>query len=100
MPLVFYFYTYLFSSWSLYRFLTNFSEAVDEFIFKPLIWMLPIIFIVVLKERKSITKSLGLEFSDTKQDLLYGALTAFGFYLTILIGIHITSGKIIFNPLH
>lgn len=100
MLLVFFYYVYLFSSWSFYRLLTNFSEPIDEFIFKPVVWVLPIFILVVMYERRSISKSLGLDFSDVRQDAIFGgtmALLVYGFIIAI---IYFKFGFLHFNPLN
>lgn len=45
--------------WSLYRYFTRYPEPVDEFIFKPLIFVAPVLWYVVKIEKKSLA-SLGL----------------------------------------
>jgi membrane protease YdiL (CAAX protease family) len=52
------FSTYLFLVWGAYRFLSPFSEATDELIAKPVLWLLPIVYL--LKKEKSKITSLGL----------------------------------------
>ena len=98
MLLIFYYYTYLFSSWSLYRFLTNFSEIVDELLFKPLIWLIPLIILIVSYEKRSITKSLGFDFSRAGRDVLFGIATALVLYGIVLATRFIKFGSIIMNP--
>ncbi len=45
--------------WALYRYFTNFPEAIDEFIFKPLVFVSPVIW-YVLKVEKQKLATLGL----------------------------------------
>jgi membrane protease YdiL (CAAX protease family) len=46
-------------AWALYRYFTNFPEAVDEFIFKPLVFVAPVIW-YVLKVEKQKLATIGL----------------------------------------
>lgn len=45
--------------WSLYRYFFSFSEPVDEFLFKPLVFVLPVLWYIRKKERKHI-ESIGI----------------------------------------
>ena len=98
MLLIFYYYLYLFSSWSTYRFLTHFTEPVDELVVKPLIWLLPVLFLVVIKEKRSISTSLGLDFSRLRSDSLFGCAVALGLYIVVLISRFIKYHSFIANP--
>ena len=99
MLLIFFFYTYLFSTWSIYRLLTHFPESIDEFVFKPVLWIVPVLLIVVVHERKSIIKSLGLDFTDPVHDVLFGIAVALFLYGVILVSLYIKFGFFIINPL-
>lgn len=46
-------------AWALYRYFTHFPEAIDEFIFKPLVFVAPVIW-YVLKAEKQKLATLGL----------------------------------------
>ncbi|MBI4137492.1 CPBP family intramembrane metalloprotease [Candidatus Roizmanbacteria bacterium] len=98
MLLIFYYYTYLFSSWSLYRFITFFPEAIDEMIFKPLIWLLPLVILIVSYEKRSITKSLGFNFSHSVYDSLFGSLVAIFLFGIVIASLYLRYGTILVNP--
>lgn len=53
------FVVFLFVVWGGYRFLTRNNEWMDELIFKPLIWVLPVLYIVKKIEKKSV-ETVGL----------------------------------------
>lgn len=46
---------YLLLVWGVYRYFTRFPEPVDEYIFKPLFWLIPIFYLVRFIEKRSIT---------------------------------------------
>lgn len=68
MPL---FLAFLFVVWGGYRFLTRNNEWVDELIFKPLIWIFPVLFIVKKIEKKSL-ETVGLTTKNLFRNLYIG----------------------------
>jgi len=54
----FIFSAYLFLIWGAYRFLSPFSEVADELLIKPVLWLLPIVYL--LKKEKANISSLGV----------------------------------------
>lgn len=67
-------WAYIAIAWALYRYFFKFSEPVDEFIFKPLIFVLPVIIYVLKKEKRPLS-SLGL----TGENLLRNIAIGVGF---------------------
>src|SRR5689334_18152170 len=53
------YFSYLLIAWGLYRVIVPLPEEVDEFILKPLIWLLPL-FVIVFKREKLGLGSLGI----------------------------------------
>lgn len=69
--------------WSAYRYFLEFSEPVDEFIFKPLIFLGPIVYYVLYVEKRPLS-SLGI----TKENLFPSLYAGFGIgFLFALEGI-------------
>jgi membrane protease YdiL (CAAX protease family) len=62
----FYYIFYLLLTWTLYRFLFQFPDTLEELLVKPLIWLLPLYFLIK-KEKKSLS-SIGI----TKKNLFKG----------------------------
>lgn len=53
----FFYIVYLLLVWTVYRFFFQFSDAVEEVLIKPVIWLLPLVFI--LKKEKKGLSSIG-----------------------------------------
>lgn len=98
MRKVFIYYLYLFIVWGIYRFFTHFSEGLDELVFKPLIWLTPIIIIILFVEKKKLFRGIHLHFNTVIVDLLWGiggSLFVFAIYIGSL---YLKFGKLTFNP--
>ncbi len=61
----------IFLAWSIYRVSGTWPEWVDELIVKPLIFVLPILWLVVVKEKRSLV-SLGLTFKNFFKEIYIG----------------------------
>jgi len=57
--------------WSFYRYFFRFSELIDELIFKPLIFLLPVFWFVKFKEKKT-WRSLGITKRRLGRSILIG----------------------------
>jgi|SRR3989344_2950541 len=64
-------WAYIAIAWALYRYFFKFSEAIDELIFKPLIFVLPVILYVLKKEKRPLA-SLGLVSSNFVRNMFIG----------------------------
>jgi membrane protease YdiL (CAAX protease family) len=53
--------TYIIVIWGFYRFLFQFPEQIEELVVKPILWLVPICYIVFQKERLNLA-SLGFTF--------------------------------------
>lgn len=84
--------------WSLYRYFTKFPEAIDEFIFKPLVFVAPVLWYVYTIEKRTI-ESLGI----TTKNLFKGIYVGLGFgFLFAMEGIAANAvkyGKLNINPI-
>jgi len=68
---IFQFWAWQLLFWALYRYFFKFPEWTDEFIFKPLVFVIPVIWYVVKKEKASLS-SIGLTGSHFFRNLLIG----------------------------
>lgn len=68
---IFQFWAWQLLAWSLYRYFFRLPEPIDEFLVKPLVFVLPVIVYVLKKERRSLA-SVGLTLVNWKQSLLIG----------------------------
>jgi len=91
------FFLYLFISWGAYRFLTDFNEVGDELFFKPLIWLLPVLWLVIKKEKRSLI-SLGLVFKRPSRKVLLGLGVSLLILAEYLLASWLKGEKIVFNP--
>lgn len=55
--------TYLVIIWSFYRFLFQFPSQIEELVIKPILWLIPIFYLVFQKERLGLS-SLGFTFRN------------------------------------
>jgi membrane protease YdiL (CAAX protease family) len=74
-----FFSIYLLFSWTLYRLIFRFPEEVDELIFKPLLWLLPIFFIL-RREKKGIS-FLGITTKNLISSTYFALALGIGFAL-------------------
>jgi len=73
---VFQFWAWQLLAWSLYRYFFRFPEPVDEFLVKPVIFILPVLWFVLKKEKRGIG-TIGI----TSKNLLQSVLIGCGFGL-------------------
>ncbi len=90
----------IFIVWAIYRAKFYLPEGVDEFFVKPLIFTLPVIFVVLYKEKKKI-KDLGFDtdFKNIFLDLYLGVVIGVLFALEGLFTNYLKYGKFSFLPL-
>ncbi len=84
--------------WSLYRYFFNFSEVVDEFVAKPLVFVVPIFLYVLFIEKRSLS-SLGLTSKNFFTSLYTGIGIGFLFALQGLAANFIKYGDFTINPI-
>jgi len=68
----------IFLVWAFYRAYFRLPEWLDEFVLKPIVFVLPVVYIVVLREKKKLS-SLG--FSSKPRDIM------FDFFIGVFVGI-------------
>ncbi|MEK7166509.1 MAG: CPBP family intramembrane glutamic endopeptidase [Patescibacteria group bacterium] len=84
--------------WSLYRVYIRLPEWVDDFVIKPVVFVLPVLFYVIYRERRplaSIGLTLGKFFRDVYLGLGFGML----FALEGLVANSVKHGTFSFAPL-
>ncbi len=64
-------WAYIAIAWALYRYFFKFSEAIDELIFKPLIFVLPVLLYVIKKEKRPLS-SLGFVSNNLIRNVFIG----------------------------
>lgn len=85
-------------TWSLYRYFFKLPEAVDEFIVKPLVFVFPVLWYVLKKEKRDLT-TLGLTTKNLFTSLYVGLGFGFVFALEGIAANAIKYGKIQINPI-
>ena len=90
----------IFIIWSFYRANINTYEWIDEFIFKPLIFVVPVIYIVLRKEKKALS-SLGLcpKPKDAFLDVYFGVVIGIVFAFEGLLANYLKYGEFSFTPI-
>lgn len=68
---IFQFWAWQLLFWALYRYFFKFPEWVDEFIFKPIVFVVPVLWYVVKREKSSLA-SIGLTGGHFFRNLLIG----------------------------
>ncbi len=84
--------------WSLYRYFFKLPEVVDELLAKPLVFVVPVLWYVLKKEKRDVT-TLGLTTKHLFTSLYVGLGFGFVFALEGLAANAIKYGKIQINPI-
>lgn len=90
----------IFILWALFRANFYFPEAIDELIVKPLIFVVPVLFVVWVRENKSL-KEFGLlpSWKNLFLDLYIGVVLGVLFAIEGLLSNYIKYGQFSFAPL-
>jgi membrane protease YdiL (CAAX protease family) len=85
---IFRYWAWIFLAWTLYRYFFQLPETVDEFVAKPLVFTLPLLWYVTNKEHLSLS-SIGLHADHIKEGItggliVGGALVIEGLILNLL----------------
>lgn len=89
------FYAYLFVVWGFYRLLFQFPDPLEDLVVKPLVWVLPLYFILK-KERKSFT-SLGFNLNNLFHVLYSVIFLGMIFTLAAVLVNYLKYGQLLFN---
>jgi len=95
---VFQLWGWILLTWSLYRYFFKLPEVVDEFIAKPFIFVAPVLWYVLKKEKRNLI-SLGLTTKNLFTSLYVGLGFGFVFALEGIAANAIKYGKIQINPI-
>ena len=68
---IFQFWAWQLLFWALYRYFFHFPEWADEFVFKPLVFVVPVLVYVLKKERLSLS-TIGLTRNNLRRNFLFG----------------------------
>ncbi len=90
----------IFLVWAIYRAKFYLPETIDEFLVKPLIFVLPVLYVVKMREKEKIT-SLGLVTTRKNflEDLYIGVAIGVVFALEGLFANYLKYGKLSFAPI-
>lgn len=96
---VFFVWFVIFLVWAFYRAKFFLPEWIDEFLVKPLIFVLPVVYVVIVREKKKLSE-LGLtpKLKDFLVDLYIGVLIGIAFALEGLIVNYFKYGQLSFAP--
>ncbi len=95
---VFQLWGWILLAWSLYRYFLKLPEWVDEFIAKPLVFVVPVLWYVINKEKKRL-ESVGLTMKNFFPSLYTGIGLGFLFALEGIAANAIKYGKINIMPI-
>ncbi len=90
----------IFLAWAIYRATFNLPEGIDEFLLKPLIFVLPVVYVVRLREkRKLATLGIPTKPADFFADLYIGVVVGILFAFEGLLVNYLKYGKFSFGPI-
>lgn len=82
--------------WSLYRANLKLPEWFDEFIAKPLIFVLPVYYYISRIEKSRFFEGINWKIKSLKKDLLVGLGIGLIFFITVVAANSIKSGNLVF----
>lgn len=85
-------------AWSIYRYFFKFAEWVDELVFKPLLFVAPVLWYLKTKERRSLA-TIGLSVKNLFTNVYIGLGFGFVFALEGLAANAIKYGKLTITPI-
>lgn len=89
-------YFVIFALWTGYRFFFSFPESFDEFVAKPLLWLLPLVFL-----RKDFIKNTVKTIKiNISQNIIMGLFVGIIYFLLYTFLNSFRNGLPTFNPLH
>ncbi len=81
--------------WSLYRANMKLPEWFDEFIAKPLVFILPVYYYISRIEKAKFFEGISWSYKSIKKDLLIGFSTGLLFFLTVVITASMKSHRLV-----
>jgi membrane protease YdiL (CAAX protease family) len=95
---VFRLWAWILLAWSVYRYFFHLPEAVDEFVVKPLVFVVPVIWYVLKREKRPLS-SIGLTGENFFVSLYTGLGIGFLFALEGMAANFIKYGQFTINPI-
>jgi membrane protease YdiL (CAAX protease family) len=95
---IYHIWAWVLLAWSLYRYFIHLPEWADEFIFKPLVFVVPVLWYVLKKEKRNID-SIGLTTKNLFNSLYIGLGFGMVFAVEGLIAHAVKYGKFEINPI-
>lgn len=95
---VFRLWAWILLAWSLYRYFFHFSEPIDEFIVKPLIFVAPVLWYVKTIEKRSLA-SLGITSENFFPSIYAGIGIGFLFAVEGLLANYVKYGQLTIVPI-
>lgn len=83
--------------WTVYRFLFRFPEWIDEFLFKPLLMLVPVLILTFKIEKKSL-ESIGISNRNLIKNILIGLAAGIFISLEAILTNNLKNNSISFNP--
>jgi len=82
--------------WAFYRLKFKMPEWFDEFMAKPIIFILPVYYFVKKSEKKSFLPSLNWSFKTVKKDFLIAIFIGLVIFLTIVLANYFRNKEVVF----
>jgi membrane protease YdiL (CAAX protease family) len=98
LEIVFQIWAWILLFWSLYRYFFKLPEWADEFVFKPLIFVAPVIWYVFQKERRGWS-SLGITGRNIFNNIYIGIGLGFLFAFSGVASNWFKNGRLVINPI-
>jgi len=95
---IYQFWAWQLLAWSLYRYFFHLPEWADELIAKPIVFVLPVLWWLVRKERKPIA-SIGITKKNFRQSLLIGFGAGAAFFGIGILSNTIKYGSLTMHPI-
>jgi membrane protease YdiL (CAAX protease family) len=84
--------------WSLYRANFHLPEYVDEFIAKPLVFIVPVYFYIRNIDKKNFFNSIGLKLKSIPVDFFVSLLIGLIFFGAVMLANLLKTGKVMLSP--
>src|SRR3989344_4760628 len=95
---VYHLWGWILLTWSLYRYFLKLPEWADEFIFKPLVFVVPVVWYVIKRERRTL-ESLGITGKNLFTSIYIGLGFGMVFALEGIVAHAIKYGGFEVNPI-
>jgi len=90
-------FLFILTAWGIYRYSFKLPEWTDEFLFKPLIMLCPVLFLVFRLEKNSLV-SLGISNNNFLKNVLIGLIAGIFISFEAIMTNKFKNSSIVFNP--